>query len=111
MLGAALKELRVFHRLTQQDVADTLGISKSYLSEIENNHKSPNLDLLERYSMLYEIPASSLLLFSENLSEKKKSDAFRMKCVDKIIKVLEWVNEREDFAERKKAKAKDQNKE
>jgi transcriptional regulator with XRE-family HTH domain len=109
MLGSALKELRGFHRLTQQEVADQLGISTSYLSEIENNHKSPTLDLLERYSALYEIPTSSLLFFSENLGEKKKSDAFRMICTDKIIKVMEWVNDRESFSERKKEKAKNTN--
>lgn len=101
MLGSALKELRGFHKFTQKEVADSIGISKSYLSEIENNHKTPTLELLDKYSQLFEIPTSSLLFFSENFDTHKKSDKFRVKCADKILKIMEWINEREEFAARK----------
>lgn len=106
MLGSALKEFRGFHQLTQKDVADQLGISKSYLSEIENNHKSPSLDLLDKYSDLFDVQTSSLLLFSEELTDKKRSDGFRVKCAGKLLKIMEWVNEREDFFRRKEKKDK-----
>ena len=39
MLSDALRLIRVFHDLKQQDLADRLEISKSYLSEIENGQK------------------------------------------------------------------------
>lgn len=109
MLGSALKEFRGFHQLTQKEVADHLNISKSYLSEIENNHKPPNLDLLNKYSDLFGVQTSSLLLFSEKLTEKKKSDSFRVKCAGKLLKVMEWVNEREDLSRRKEEKIKNRN--
>ena len=109
MLGSALKEFRGFHQLTQKEVADQLGISKSYLSEIENNHKSPNLELLDKYSELFGVRTSSLLLFSERLSQEKKSDNFRIKCAGKLIKIMEWINEREEFSKRREEKNKTQN--
>lgn len=108
MLGSALKELRGFHRMTQKEVAGNLGISKSYLSEIENNHKTATLELLDKYSSLFEIPVSSLLLFSENYNTGKRSYDVRMACAKKIVRVMEWVNERDEFAKRKKAQTEDQ---
>ena len=67
MLNKALRLMRVFHDLSQKDLAEKLGMSKSYLSEIESGKKTPTLDLLSRYSEIFDIPLSSIMFFSENL--------------------------------------------
>ncbi|SIT18452.1 DNA-binding transcriptional regulator, XRE-family HTH domain [Thalassolituus maritimus] len=96
MLNEALKQIRVFHQIKQVELADKLGISKSYLSEIESNKKPVSMDLLEKYAEYFSVPASSLMMFSENMDAAKKSDRLRLKCASKIIKAMEWISARHD---------------
>ena len=97
MISRALRLVRVFHRLKQTDLADKLDISNSYLSEIESGVKSPSVELLGRYSKIFGIPVSTLMLFSERLKEKKFSERVRVEAGGKILRMLEWVAESEHF--------------
>lgn len=95
MLHRALKLLRTYHRLTQQQLADRLAISNSYLSEIEKGTKTANLDLLEKYAAVFSIPVSSILLFSERIDAERPGDRMRFAASQKILKLLEWIDEGE----------------
>lgn len=100
MLNRALKLLRTYHQMTQIELAKKLGISNSYLSEIEGGHKSPPLDLLEQYSNFFKIPTSSILFFSESLTEeKKRGSKLRIGAANKILRLLEWIEERNEIQE------------
>lgn len=92
MLNEALKQVRVFHQLKQIELAEELGISKSYLSEVESGKKSVSMDLLHKYAETFSVPASSLLIFSENMAAAKTSDELRLNCASKIIKAMEWIS-------------------
>lgn len=94
MLHIALKQIRKFHGVKQFELARELGISKSYLSEIESGSKPISIDLLNKYSKIFSIPVSSLLMFSENIEKGKKSDKFRLKITGKILKIMEWMNDK-----------------
>lgn len=96
MLNQALKQIREFHQMKQVELAKELGISKSYLSEIESCHKSISMDLLQKYAVVFSVPASSLLMFSENMDAAKSSDKLRLKCANKIIKAMEWISARHE---------------
>lgn len=96
MLHRALKLIRTYHQLTQTNLAKKLEISNSYLSEIESGLKPPSIELLEKYSIIFNIPASSIMLFSEKLvNQDKRSDKIRVVAADKILRLLEWIAERE----------------
>lgn len=98
MINKALKLIRQFHEMTQADLADKLGISKSYLSEIESGKKTISLPLLEKYSLIFEIPTSSLVFISETLEKKnpkKFSDRFGKFFSEKVLKLMEWLVEKE----------------
>ncbi|WP_289135562.1 helix-turn-helix domain-containing protein [uncultured Brevibacillus sp.] len=49
MIGETLKKLRAIYGLTSAQMCEELGISTSYLSEIENQKKMPSLELLETF--------------------------------------------------------------
>lgn len=105
MINRALKAIRLYHNVKQSELADSLLISKSYLSEIESGKKSVSFDMLERYSKEFDIPVSAMVFFSEELDNpnaSKLAEKFRLGCADRILKVLEWSVDRN---ERKKAKA------
>ena len=97
MISRALRLVRQFHRLKQTDLAARLDLSNSYLSEIETGVKSPSVELLRKYSEIFNIPVSTLLLFSERLEEKKFSERVRVQAGGKILRMLEWVAESEQF--------------
>ena len=92
MLNEALKQIRLFHQLKQQELAIEIGISKSYLSEIESSRKAVSLDLLAKYANYFSVPISSLMLFSENMDAAKKSEHLRLKCAKKILRMMEWIS-------------------
>ena len=47
-VGIKIKELRKSKSLTQDEFAKQIGISRTYLSDIENNRKSPTVETLEK---------------------------------------------------------------
>lgn len=49
-----------------------LGLSQSYISELENNKKQPTIDILDRYAKLFNMKKSTLMLFVESLEEENK---------------------------------------
>ena len=47
-VGYAIKELRDSYRETQQQFADRIGISRTYLNDLENNRKSSSVRTLNQ---------------------------------------------------------------
>ena len=73
MIGDVQKRTRIIYGYKASEMSSELGISASYLSEIENNKKQPSLELLQKYANIYGIRLSSLILLSENMDEAEKS--------------------------------------
>lgn len=61
-VGVRLKRLREERRLTQQSLADALGISLSYLNQIENNQRPMTVPVLLRLNSVFGVDVQ---LFSE----------------------------------------------
>ena len=80
--------------MNQKNLAEKLGISNSYLSEIESGKKTPTLEVIEKYSDVFNMPSSSILFFSENLNNGENSGNTRKKISKKVIKILEWISEK-----------------
>ena len=73
MIGDVLKRTRIIYGYKASEMSLELGVSASYLSEIEKNKKQPSLELLQKYADIYGIRLSSLILLSENMDEAEKS--------------------------------------
>lgn len=91
MLNNALRLVRIFHRFNQSALAEKLEISRSYLSEIESGKKSPSIELLDKYSHIFDMPTSSFLLFSEHLEKNTYSERVRVKIAKKVIHLMDWI--------------------
>lgn len=59
--GLRLKELRKKRGLSQQAVAEKLGVTRSTVSAYECNTKSPSLDILEHMAVLYHTSIDYML--------------------------------------------------
>lgn len=91
MLGEALRLIRVYHDMTQTQLSYELGISNSFLSELESGKKNPSLELLSKYGERFQIPLSSLLFFSESLDKSKITSGIRTGVARKVLSLLNWV--------------------
>ena len=91
MLHRALRLMRVFHDLTQKELAELLGISKSHISEIEAGKKTPTLAVLARYASVFEVPVSSILFLSENLDRDIDQELTRVFVHPKILTMINFV--------------------
>lgn len=89
MINEALKLTRVFHNLKQKDLAEALGLSPSYLNEIESGKKQVTVEILQKYSDYFHIPVSSLLYFAEQRTEAKPTTN---PIATKVLKMLDWVH-------------------
>lgn len=101
MLNQALRLIRSYHDLSQTELCKELGISNSYLSEIESGKKQPTIDLLTKYSEYFEIPLSSILFFSESIDAPKPTTKLRTSIAKKVINILEWVENKNEAKARK----------
>lgn len=103
MLGEALRLIRVFHDTKQTELAIRLGISKSYLSEIESGKKLPRIELIELYASEFGIPVSSILFFAESISSPSDSanaaDKARGVIAQKVIHFLRIIEYRTAHAD------------
>ncbi len=98
MQHEALRLVRVFHDLNQTELAERIGISKSYLSELESGKKPPTLEILQRYADSFSIPLSSLLFFAENVASPSRSDRSRVVIASKALKMLQWLAAKDEAA-------------
>ena len=60
-LGEALKSHRTEHRMTQEFVAETLGVSRQAVSKWENGTSDPSTSNLCALAKLYQVPVEELL--------------------------------------------------
>lgn len=92
MIGDVLKRTRAIYGFNATEMSKLLGISKSYLSEIENNKKKPSLELLDKYSNIYEIKLSSLILLSEDYDDAKKNNKCEVFVKNMMIRLINGMS-------------------
>lgn len=62
LVGKNIQTLRNNARLKQETLAEILGIQRTLLSQIENGHRLPYAELLERISAYFELPVFKLFI-------------------------------------------------
>lgn len=60
-VGSRIKELRVSQKITQNDFASRLGVTKSAISSYENGSRSPSYDILIKISRIFKVSTDYLL--------------------------------------------------
>lgn len=74
-LGSIIKNTRKRKGQSQTEFAQSCGITQTYLSQIENNQKEPNLATLKEISKNLDIPLPILFFLSlneEDIPEEKR---------------------------------------
>jgi len=79
-LGKTIKTLRKQKDMTQDAFAEKCEITQTYLSQIENNQKEPNLSILKKISEKLDVPLPIIFYLSMNSEDvpEEKRKAFEM---------------------------------
>ena len=88
MSGYLLRALRNIYGINAVDMSKRLGISRSYLSEIENGNRSINIDLLTKYGEVIGIKPYCLMVLDESYKDgdRSKAELFIRDLMIKVIK-------------------------
>lgn len=92
MLNEALRLIRVYHDMSKADVARELGMSRSFVTELEAGSKKVTIDTLEKYAAYFDMPVSSLMLFAERTDSADLTERTRVFVAGKALKMLDWVS-------------------
>lgn len=93
-IGIAIRNIRKERtpKLNQSEFAKLIGITQTYLSQIETGAKTPNISILETISKEFKIPLPIIFWFGlneEDIAEhKKESFRFLKPTVDAMINEL-----------------------
>ena len=61
-----LKVLRAMHEMTQEELADRLGVSRQTVIAIENNKYNPSLDLAFKLARLFKLTIEEIFSYEED---------------------------------------------
>lgn len=96
MINEALRLIRVYHDLKQVELAARLDVSKSYISEIENNNRTPSLETIQKYSNEFKIPVSAIMFFAEEIPAAKSGGKARTKIASTVLDLLKFIERKAD---------------
>lgn len=68
--GTIIKLLRTAEGISQICLSEKIGVSRAYLSQVENNRKRPGLSFFKEVSKVFDIPLV-LLLADEDISNSE----------------------------------------
>ena len=60
-LGENLKKIRINKNITQTELAEKLGVDKSFVSNLENGKTNPTLSTITNIAQALEVSANELL--------------------------------------------------
>ena len=90
-LGSIIKNIRKRKWQSQTEFAQSCGITQTYLSQIENNQKEPNLSTLKDISKNLDIPLPILFFLSLNEEDIPQEKRKAFEIVSPSVKSL--INE------------------
>ena len=88
MIQAALKALRTYKVLQQNELAKKLEISASFICQIETGKRLPNLKLLQKYSEIFEIPISDIFYLQDIIDNNLNA------LNGNVFKIMRWLDEK-----------------
>jgi len=77
--GMQIKKLRSSHKLTQEQLALKLNVSRQTISSWENNRNLPDLEMVVQIAKIFEISLDQLILGDPTMTSKLMKDGSDMR--------------------------------
>ena len=88
-LGNAIRQARIANNLTQEELAEIVGITSTHLKHIESEHRKPSIDVLFKFVSVLHLSLDSLLSMpnesNERLQQYKEIQLLLQECSNKEL--------------------------
>ena len=81
-MGERIKRVRLYRQLQQQELAAKIGCESTYLSALENDRKTPSLEMLGRISKQLDVPIDYFYFDSPHISHSYLKNEVLAEIVD-----------------------------
>lgn len=92
-MGETLKRIRCIFGYDVKQIAEKLGTSQAYISDIENGKREPTLDILQALADIYGIKRSSIMLMAETAEEAKNNGKLQQVIRKAMLMVIKNLSE------------------
>ena len=87
LIGKRIKELRTKYKLTQVELAEKVGVTKSTIAAYENDSRQPSYEVLIKLANIFKVSIDSLLLDrSGSVLEVNGLNAEQLDLIDNMIR-------------------------
>ncbi len=66
VLGNAIREARLYNNLSQEDLAELVGITPTHLKHLESEHRKPSIEVLFRIAKILHMSIDNIVFKNEN---------------------------------------------
>lgn len=89
-LGTTIKQARLSANLTQDELAEQIGITGRYIMALENEHKHPSFEVLCKIILTLNIPADNIFYPESQNTENEKEQLMRLlsRCDERDLKII-----------------------
>lgn len=88
-LGSAIREARIKKHLSQEELAETVGITPTHMKHIESEHRKPSVDVLYRIVRAVNLSLDNLFFPEESDGQEglRKAERLLRQCSAKQLRV------------------------
>lgn len=89
-LGTTIKQARLSANLTQDELAEQIGITGRYIMALENEHKHPSFEVLCKIILTLNILADNIFYPESQNTENEKEQLIRLlsRCDERDLKII-----------------------
>ena len=92
-LGTAIQQIRKRRGMSQDELAENVGISKTFVSLIENGHRGVATETLNQIGAALGVPAAFLTLLATKSVRKRSVSKLLKSTQDAILALVEAEEE------------------
>lgn len=97
LIGDVLKSIRKCSGITQAKFAKEIHVSQSYISKLEKNETSPNIEVLDLYANFFEIEPELILKFRNLKDHNSLTKEIRIVLFRKLMDNANNWNDETEF--------------
>lgn len=90
ILGNAIRSARIEHKLSQEELAEIVGITPTHLKHIESEHRKPSIEVLFRLAKTLHLSIDNILFDSRDLRREKIQELENLLtlCSEKELQIV-----------------------
>lgn len=89
-LGNTIRNARIENHLSQETLAETVGITPTHLKHIESEHRKPSIDVLFKLAETLHFSLDNIIFPEENTYKLKLQEIYNLipSCTEKELQII-----------------------